>query len=174
MNEMEHLDLRTDSSYELRYPRWNPCLPSLYHMSLFGKYRHQLFTISLHESRKESRWFQFFAGALKNILSRRLGAFWTRVGQVTGTKQLFCHGIMTACWVLRPRLTYVWRNMNIFNIFLFFKVDFNKYNNSSLWDTLKMILLTKCLIKWKRIGRISWKFWYWLNLKSSIELNIQR
>ena len=39
---------------------------------------------------------------------------------------------------------------------------------SSPWDTLKRMLFTKYLIKWKRIGRISWKFRYWLNLKSSI------
>ena len=83
-------DLRTDSSYEFRYPRWNPCLPSLHHLSPFGKYPHQLFTISFHKS----RWFQFFAGALKNVLSRRLSAFWARVGRVIRTKQLFCHGLM--------------------------------------------------------------------------------
>ena len=82
-------DLRTDSSYEFRYPRWNPCLPSLHHLSLFGKYRRQAFTISFHES----QWFQFFAGALKNLLGRRFGAFWARVGWVTRTKQLFCHSL---------------------------------------------------------------------------------
>ena len=26
-----------------RYPRWNPCTPSMHLMSPFGKYRHQLF-----------------------------------------------------------------------------------------------------------------------------------
>ena len=40
---------------------------------------------------------------------------------------------------------------------------------SSLWDTLEMMLFTKYLIKWKRIGRISWNFRYWFNSKSSIE-----
>ena len=32
----------------------------------------------------------------------------------------------------------------------------------------------KYLIKWKRIGRISWKFRYWFDLRSSIELDIKR
>ena len=32
--------------------------------------------------------------------------------------------------------------------------------NKCPWDTLEMMLFTKDLIKWKRIGRISWKFWY--------------
>ena len=33
-----------------RYPRWNPCTPSLHHMSPFGKYCHQLFTIlNIHD-----------------------------------------------------------------------------------------------------------------------------
>ena len=71
-----------------RYPRWNPCTPSLHDMSPFGKYRHQLFTILFHES----LWFHFFACALKNVLSRRFSPFWARVGRVTGTKQLFCNG----------------------------------------------------------------------------------
>ena len=37
---------------------------------------------------------------------------------------------------------------------------------SSLWDTLKMMPFTKYLIKWKRFGRISWKFRYWFYLIS--------
>ena len=75
--------------------RWNPCMPSLHHMSPFGKYRHQLFTISFHES----PWFHFLAGALKNVLSRRFSPFWARVGRVTGTKQLFCHGLNSWIWI---------------------------------------------------------------------------
>ena len=82
-------DLRTDLSYEFWYPRWILCLPSLHHLSLFGKYHHQLFTISFHES----WWFQFFAGALKNVLSRQFGTFWARVGWVIEPKQLFCHSL---------------------------------------------------------------------------------
>ena len=35
--------------------------------------------------------------------------------------------VMTACWVLHPRLTYFWRDMNISSIFYFIKVNFNKY-----------------------------------------------
>ena len=44
--------------------------------------------------------------------------------------------------------------------------------NSSIWDTLKMMLFTKYLIKWKCIGRISWKFRHCLHLRFSIELDI--
>ena len=44
---------------------------------------------------------------------------------------------------------------------------------SSLWDTPKMMLFTKYLIKWKCIGRISWKFWYCFNLRFSMELDIK-
>ena len=71
-----------------RYPRWNPCMPSLLHVSPFGKYRHQLSTIT-------SPWFQYLSRALKNILSRRFSSFWARVGRVTGTKQLFCHSLIS-------------------------------------------------------------------------------
>ena len=82
--------------------------------------------------------------------------------------------VMTACWVLPSRFTYFWRNLNISGIFYFSKsTSINTYY-SSLWDTLKMMLFTKNLIKWKRIGEISWKFRYWFNLSSSIELDIKR
>ena len=68
---------------------------------------------------------------------------------------------MTACRVLCSRLIYFWRNMNIPSIFYFSTLSSTSINTqySSLWDTLKMMLFTKYLIKWKRIGRISWKFW---------------
>ena len=82
--------------------------------------------------------------------------------------------VMTACWVLRSRLTYFWRNMNISSIFYFSKSTSINTQYNSLWDTLKMMLFTRYLIKWKRIGGISWKFWYWFNLKSSIELHIKK
>ena len=82
-----------------QYPRWNPCTPSLHHILPFGKYCHQLFTISFHESLR----FQFLAGASKNVLSRRSSAFWARVGRVTGTKQLFCHGLS-----MSPASAVVW------------------------------------------------------------------
>ena len=72
--------------------------------------------------------------------------------------------VMTACWVLPSRLTYFWKNMNIFGIFYFSKSTSINTQYSSLWDTLKMMLFTKYLIKWKRIGRISWKFQYRYNL----------
>ena len=50
------------------------------------------------------------------------------------------------------------------------KFIFSLTSYSVLWDTLKMMLFTKFL---KCIGRISWKFWIWFNLKSSIELDIR-
>ena len=49
------------------------------------------------------------------------------------------------------------------------RLQFENYS-SLIWDTLEMMLFTKYLIKWKRIGRISCNFWYWFNLKFSIEL----
>ena len=65
---------------------------------------------------------------------------------------------MTACRVLRSRLTYFWKYMNISSIFYFSKSTSKNTQYSSLWDSLEMMLFTKYLIKWKRIGRISWKF----------------
>ena len=82
--------------------------------------------------------------------------------------------VKTACQVLRSRLTYFWRNMNISNVFYFSKSTSINTQYSSLWGTLKMMLFTKYLIKWKRIGRNSWNFWYWFDFKSSIELDIKR
>ena len=81
---------------------------------------------------------------------------------------------MTTCWVLRSRLIYFWRNMNISSIFYFSKSTSINTQYSNLWDTLNMMLFTKCLIKWKRIARINWKFRYWFILILSIELNIKR
>ena len=66
--------------------------------------------------------------------------------------------VMTTCWVLLSRLIYFWRNMNISSIFYFSKSTSKNTQYSSLWDTLRMMLFTKYLIKWKCIGRISWKF----------------
>ena len=68
--------------------------------------------------------------------------------------------VMTACRVLCSRLTYFWRYMNISSIFYFSKSTSINTQYSSLWDTLKMMLFTKYLIKWKRIRRISWNFRY--------------
>ena len=81
---------------------------------------------------------------------------------------------MTEYWVLCSTLTYFWRNMNISSIFYFSKSSSINTQYSSLWDTLKMMLFTIYLITRKRIGRISWKFRYWFNLRSSIELDIKR
>ena len=82
--------------------------------------------------------------------------------------------VMTACGVLHSRSTYFWRNMNISSFFYFSKSTSINTQYSSLWDTLKMMLITKYLIKWKRIGRISWNFWYWFDCQSSIELDIKK
>ena len=81
---------------------------------------------------------------------------------------------MAACWILHSRLIYFWRNINISSIFYFSKSTSINTQYSSLWDTLKMMLFTKYLIKWKCIGRIIWKFRYWFNLYSSMELDIER
>ena len=64
--------------------------------------------------------------------------------------------VVTACWVLRFRLTYFWRNANISSIFYFPKSTSINAKYSSLWGTLKIMLFTKYLIKW--IGIISWNF----------------
>ena len=63
--------------------------------------------------------------------------------------------------------------MSISSIFYILKLTLINTQYSSLRDTLKMMLFTKYLIKQKSIGRIRWKFWYWFNLKSSIELDIK-
>ena len=68
----------------------------------------------------------------------------------------------------------LWRNMNISCIFYFSKLTSINTQYSSLWDTQEMMLFTKYLIKLKCIGRISWSFWYWFDLKSSIELDIKK
>ena len=81
--------------------------------------------------------------------------------------------LLTACWVLCSRMIYFDRNMNTFSIFYLSKST-SINTQYSLWDTLQMMLFTKHLIKWKRIGRISCKFWYWFCLKSSMELDIKR
>ena len=76
--------------------------------------------------------------------------------------------------ILCSRLTYFWRNMNISSIFYFSKSTSINTQYSSLWNTLKMMLFTKYLIKWKHIGRISWNFQYWFEFKSSLELDIKK
>ena len=80
--------------------------------------------------------------------------------------------VKTACRVLHSIWAYFWRIMNISSIFFFSKSTSLNTQYSSLWGTLKMMLFTKYLIKWKRIGRISWNFRYWFDFKSSIELGI--
>ena len=64
MNEMEHFG-RSDRFEVSGIQDGIHARLGLHHMSLFGRYRHQLFTISFHES----PWFQFLAGALKYIES---------------------------------------------------------------------------------------------------------
>ena len=83
--------------------------------------------------------------------------------------------VKTACQVLHFRLTYFWRNMHFSSIFYFSKsTSINTQYSSLIWGPLKMMLFTKYLIKWKRIGRISWNFRYWFDFKSSIKLDIKR
>ena len=82
--------------------------------------------------------------------------------------------VITACQVLRTRLTNFWRSMSISSIFYFLKSTSINTQYSSLRDTLKMMLFTKHLIKWKYFDRISWKFQYWFNLKSTMELDVKR
>ena len=62
--------------------------------------------------------------------------------------------------------------MNISSIFYISKstsIDTVAY----VWDTHQMMLFTKYLTKWKRIGKISWKFQYWFNFKFCIEADIK-
>ena len=82
--------------------------------------------------------------------------------------------VMTACRVLCSRLIYFWRNTNIYSIFYFSKSTLINTQYGSLWDTLRMMLLTKYLLEWQRIGRISWKFRYWFDLESSREFDIKK
>ena len=80
--------------------------------------------------------------------------------------------VMTACWVLCS--TFTSKEICIFLAFSIFRGrHFNKY---AIWDTmghygtLQMMLFTTYLIKWKCIGKISWKFRYWFYFKFSIQL----
>ena len=82
--------------------------------------------------------------------------------------------VKTACRVLRSRLTYFWRNMNISSSFYFSKSTSINTQYSSLWGTLKMMMFTKYPIKWKRFGKITWNFRYWFDFKSFIELHIKK
>ena len=59
--------------------------------------------------------------------------------------------VMTVYWVLHSTVSYFWRNMNISSIFYFSKSTSINTHYSSLWDTLKMMLFTKYLIKWKHV-----------------------
>ena len=91
--------------------------------------------------------------SLPNFFQKKLGFLYY---------QKCWHGYMNISSIFYfSKLTY------ISIIFYFFKVNFNKYT-FSLWYTLKIMLFTKYLIKWKHIGRISWKFQYWFNLKYRI------
>ena len=123
--------------------------------------------------------FDVFAWVLLNLVVDLLKAHWTTI---TSSPNFFQKSwdfyifrsflmVMTACWVLHSRLIYFWRNVDISSIFYFSKSTSINTQYSSLWDTLKMMLFTKYLIKWKGIDRIGWKFRYWFNLKLSVELD---
>ena len=62
------------------------------------------------------------------------------------------------CCCLPFSLTYFWRTMNICSIIHFSKSTSINTWYSGLWDTLGVMLFTKDLIKWKHVGKISWKF----------------
>ena len=126
------------------YPRWNPCIPSLHHVSAFEKYRHQLFTISFHES----PWFQFLARALKNVLSQQFSMFWARVSRVTGTKQLFwcslnMYNYLMTSWVynyfigLWYHMGYLFQN----GFFCIVRPSFQTVN----WESRKKMII----FRWK-------------------------
>ena len=117
------------------------------------------------------KYVEFFKGALDkfNIIPN----FFPKKSVIFIPLQVLAW-VKTACQVLSSRLTYFWRNMNISSIFYFSKSTSINTQYSSLWGTLEMMLFTKYLIKWKRIGRISWNFRYWFDFKSSIELGYKK
>ena len=92
MNEMEHFNVPTDSKYELPVSEMESMYAySLHHVSPFGKYRHQLFTIFRFVNPHN---FNFLPELSKMYWVGDLARFEQRsVGWVTGTKQLFCHGL---------------------------------------------------------------------------------
>ena len=118
-----------------------------------------------------SHWSTWGAQALKGALDKCNiipQLFPKKVGILIPSEVLAC--TMIARRVLQSTLIYFGRNVNISSIFYFSKSTSINTQHSSLLDTQKMMLFTKYLIKWKRIGRISWKFQYWFDLNSSIEL----
>ena len=73
--------------------------------------------------------------------------------------------VMTACLVLHSRLIYFVRSMNISSIFYFAKSPSINTQNTSLWDTLQMMLFMKYLVKMKT---------HWQNrLKISVLFNLK-
>ena len=81
-----------------------------------------------------------------------LQLFPKKIGIFIPLEVLVC--VMTACWVLRSRLTYFWRNMNISSRFHISKsISINTQYSTSLWDTRKMMLFIKYLIK----GKMQWQ-----------------
>ena len=89
MNEMEHFE------HSDRFELWASDIQDGIHAHLACITCHDLENIATNFLHFVSwipiMWFQFLAGALKNVLSRRFNTFWARVGRVT--KQLFCHGL---------------------------------------------------------------------------------
>ena len=91
--------------------------------------------------------------------------------------------VLTACWVLRSRLTYFWWNMNISSVFYFSKSSSINTQYSCLWDTMKMMLFTKYLKKTNKQTKQnktkqkqsvkSAEIVVFVHLKSSIELDIK-
>ena len=79
---------------------------------------------------------------------------------------------MTIMLILLVKI--IWRNMIISSIFYFSKSTSINTQYSGLWDTEGIVLFTKDHIKWKHIGRITWKNWFWFILTFSAELDAKR
>ena len=81
-------------------------------------------------------------------------------------------------WRLKQRHWWCQQTIDLTNhhtiIFYFSKSTSINTQYSSLWDTLRMMLFIKYHIKWKRISRICWKFWYCFNLRSAIEFRFEK
>ena len=90
-----------------------------------------------------------------NFFSKKLRFFY---------QKMCWHYVMTTCWFWNSNSAYFLRNIDICSNFYFLKSTSINTQYSGLWDTLEMMLFTKNQIKWKRIGRIVWNFWYWFIL----------
>ena len=100
-----------------RYPRWNPCTPSLHLMSPFGKYRHQLFTFRFMNPHD----YNFLPELSKNVLSRRFQCV-LRKGRSGNQNQGSC----CRPFVLGILLQTTFRGLLFWQYFLMRKIRENK------------------------------------------------